>query len=308
MRVLFAGTPEFAVPALDAVVAGPHQLVGVLTQPDRPAGRGRKLVQSPIKERAVALGVPVLQPDTLKHETGRTELAALAPDVAVVAAYGLLLPRWLLELPVHGCINVHASLLPRWRGAAPIARAIQAGDAKTGITIMQMARGLDTGDMLLQQERPIEAATTAGDLHDALAAQGAALLGQALADLETGRLTGTPQNDDQANYAALLDKREARLDWSQPAAVLARNVRAFNPWPVAFSELGDQRVRIWRAEAVSGGYDARPGAVIEAAESGIDVATGEDVLRLIEVQWPGKRRLPAAEAARGRDLVGARFG
>lgn len=308
MRVVFAGTPEFALPALEAVITGAHPLVGVLTQPDRPAGRGRKLVPSPVKQRAAALGVPMLQLDSLKEPAAQAELEALAPDVVVVAAYGLLLPRWLLALPAHGCINVHASLLPRWRGAAPIARAIQAGDMETGITIMQMARGMDTGDILLQQACPIETDTTAGELHDALAEQGGRLLDETLAGLEAGRLTAVPQNDDQASYAPLLDKAEARLDWSQSAAGLARNVRAFNPWPVAFTELGDKRVRIWQAHAAAGHADAAPGTVTGTGEHGVDVATGAGTLRLTEIQWPGKRRLPAADAARGRDLVGARFG
>lgn len=308
MRILFAGTPEFALPALDAVIAGPHRLVGALTQPDRPAGRGRRSAESPVKRRARSLDVPVLQPETLKDKTVRAKIEALAPDVAVVAAYGLLLPRWLLELPAHGCINVHASLLPRWRGAAPIARAILAGDSETGVTIMQMARGMDTGDVLLQRDCPIEPGTTAGELHDTLAERGGELLGRALAELEAGRLRGVPQNDDEATYAPLLHKNEAHLDWSQPADALARAVRAFNPWPVAFAQLGDQRVRIWRAQVTSSADDAVPGTVLAAGGQGIDVAAGAGVLRLTEVQWPGKRRLPAGEAARGRDLVGVRFG
>lgn len=307
MRVLFAGTPEFALPALEAVVAGPHRLAGILTQPDRPAGRGRKAAESPVKRRAQALDAPVLQPESLKDTTTRGRIEALVPDVAVVAAYGLLLPRWLLELPAHGCINVHASLLPRWRGAAPIARAILTGDTETGVTIMQMARGMDTGDVLLQRDCPIEPGTTAGELHDALAERGGELLGRALAELEAGRLKGVPQNDDEVTYAPLLHKNEAHLDWSQPADALARAVRAFNPWPVAFAQLGDQRVRIWRTQVTSNADDAVPGTVLAAGGQGIDVAAGAGVLRLTEVQWPGKRRLPAGEAARGRDLVGARF-
>lgn len=307
MRVLFAGTPEFALPALEAVVTGSHSLVGVLTQPDRPAGRGRKPAESPVKRRARALGAPVLQPETLKDKAVRAELEALAPDVAVVAAYGLLLPRWLLALPAHGCINVHASLLPRWRGAAPIARAILAGDAETGITIMRMARGLDTGDILLQRDCPIEAETTAGELHDRLAELGGELTDRALIELADGRLSGRPQDEAEATYAPRLDKAEARLDWSQPADQLARAVRAFNPWPVAFTELDGERIRIWRARPASGAGATEPGTVLGADDQGIEVATGAGRLRLLEVQWPGKRRLPAAEAARGRDLVGRRF-
>lgn len=307
MRILFAGTPEFALPALEAAAAAPHQLVGVLTQPDRPAGRGRKLVQGPIKQRALTMGVPVLQPETLKQAGIREELEALAPEVAVVAAYGLLLPRWLLHMPAHGCINVHASLLPRWRGAAPIARAIQAGDACTGITIMQMARGLDTGDILLQKELAIAADATAGQLHDQLAEQGGVVLRQALTALAAGGLEATPQDHASASHASLLSKSEARLDWERPAAELARSVRAFNPWPVAFSELAGQRVRIWQARPIAGD-DGVPGTVVAAGDAGIDVATGDGTLRLGEVQWPGKRRIAAAEAARGRALIGTRFG
>lgn len=308
MRVLFAGTPEFALPVLEAVIAEGHELVGVLTQPDRPAGRGRKLVASPVKQRAQALNATVLQPETLKDDAVRANIEALAPDVAVVAAYGLLLPRWLLGLPRHGCINVHASLLPRWRGAAPIARAILAGDAQSGVTIMQMARGLDTGDMLLQERCPIESDTNAGELHDTLAECGGRLTTRALSELaDSGHLERTQQNEAAATYAAMLHKQEAALDWTQSASALARAVRAFNPWPVAHGELAGERVRIWQAQTVAGHNDVRPGTIVATGDTGIEVATGDGVLCLTEVQWPGKRRLSGAEAARGRDLVGACF-
>lgn len=308
MRLLFAGTPEFALPALAAAGAGGHEVVGVLTQPDRPAGRGRKLVASPVKRAALAAGVPVFQPETLKRDADlAAALAALAPDVAVVAAYGLLLPRWLLELPAHGCINVHASLLPRWRGAAPIARAILAGDQETGVTIMRMARGLDTGDMLLQRALSIGEQETAGALHDRLADLGGELLGQALAGLAAGTLTATPQDDALASYAPRLTKAEAALDWSGEAGVLARAVRAFNPWPVAHGTLDGQPLRIWQASASDAPAGTAPGTIVAAGEAGIDVACGAGVLRIAELQWPGKRRVRAAEAARGRGLVGHCF-
>lgn len=308
MRLLFAGTPEFALPSLAAAGAAGHEVVGVLTQPDRPAGRGRKLVASPVKRAALAAGVPVFQPETLKRDADlAAALAALAPDVAVVAAYGLLLPRWLLELPAHGCINVHASLLPRWRGAAPIARAILAGDQATGVTIMRMARGLDTGDMLLQRALTIGEQETAGALHDRLADLGGELLGQALAGLAAGTFTATPQDDALASYAPRLTKAEAALDWSGEAGALARAVRAFNPWPVAHGMLDGQPLRIWQASASDAPAGAPPGTIVAAGEAGIDVACGAGVLRIAELQWPGKRRVRAAEAARGRGLVGHCF-
>ncbi|MES1942621.1 methionyl-tRNA formyltransferase [Salinisphaera sp. PC39] len=308
MRIIFAGTPEFALPSLDALAASGHKLLGVLTQPDRPAGRGRRLAPSPVKRRAGSLGLPVWQPETLKNRALQDELAALRPDVMVVVAYGLLLPRAVLALPVHGCVNVHASLLPRWRGAAPIARAILAGDQETGVTIMRMNAGLDTGDILLQRDCPIDAEATAGDLHDRLAEQGATLLLEALNGLAAGRIAPVPQDDAEACYAPRLDKAEAAVDWTRPAEYLARAVRAFNPWPVAHADLDGQRVRIWRARVASGTVDAAPGTIVAAGGDGMDVATGRGQLRILELQWPGGRRIAAADAVHGRDLVGRRFG
>lgn len=307
MRLLFAGTPDFALPSLDALAASRHELLGVLTQPDRPAGRGRHLTPSPVKRRALALKLPLWQPETLKDAALLDELAALAPDAIVVAAYGLLLPRAVLELPRYGCVNVHASLLPRWRGAAPIARAILAGDSETGITIMRMNEGLDTGDILSRQACPIEPEATAGELHDRLAELGASLLLRTLDDLEAGRAAPTPQDDAAACYARRLDKSEAALDWNLSATQLARAVRAFNPWPVAHAGLNGERLRIWRARAVERQTDAAPGTILAAGGEGIDVAAGEGALRILELQWPGGRRLAAADAARGRELTGARF-
>lgn len=308
MRVVFAGTPEFALPTLDAVQASQHDLVGVLTQPDRPAGRGRRLKPSPVKSRAVELSLPVFQPERLKaNDTIIEQLESLAPDVVVVVAYGLILPRALLDLPTYGCINVHASLLPRWRGAAPIARAIEAGDARTGVTIMQMDAGLDTGGMLAARPVSIGETMTAGMLHDVLAQKGGEALVEVLDALPDG-VVRQPQDEGQASYAAMLGKVEATVDWSQPADIIARRVRAFSPWPVAHAELGGHRIRFWQAVAVGDNAFAQPGMVIAAGRDGIDVATPRGVLRVTELQLPGKRRMSAADAANGRDWTGVRFG
>lgn len=308
LRVVFAGTPEFALPTLEAIVEGPHTLVGVLSQPDRPAGRGRRLKPSPVKARALELDVPIQQPERLKrNEAAIAEFAALEADVLVVVAYGLILPPAVLELPRYGCINVHASLLPRWRGAAPIARAIQAGDSETGVTIMQMAAGLDTGPMLSVHSVPIAPGANAGDLHDELAALGGRALAEVLARLPAG-IEATPQDDQRATYAAMLDKAEAAIDWQDPAEHIARSVRAFAPWPVAHARLDGQAVRFWQADTlelpVAG---AAPGTVIAASRDGIDIATGSGVLRVTEIQLPGKRRMSAGDAANGRQWTGQRF-
>jgi methionyl-tRNA formyltransferase len=305
--VLFAGTPDFALPSLDALAASGHKLLGALTQPDRPAGRGRRPTPSPVKRRAQALELPLWQPETLDDPALLKELRALAPEVIAVVAYGLLLPRAVLDLPVRGCVNVHASLLPRWRGAAPIARAILAGDRETGVTIMRMDAGLDTGDILLQRDCPIEPGATAGELHDALAERGASLLLQALNELESGRIAPVPQDDTQACYARRLNKAEAALDWTRPADYLARAVRAFNPWPVAHTGLDGERVRIWRTRVGPVRVHVPPGTILAAGNDGIDVATGAGTLRILELQWPGGRRLAAADAVHGRELAGRRF-
>ncbi|MES1955593.1 methionyl-tRNA formyltransferase [Salinisphaera hydrothermalis] len=308
MRIVFAGTPEFALPTLQAIADSGHELVAVFTQPDRPAGRGRKLKPSPVKAAALDLGLPVFQPEKLKKNAEALEqLAALEPDVMVVVAYGLILPKAVLELPTYGCLNVHASLLPRWRGAAPIARAIEAGDAETGVTIMQMDVGLDTGDMLAVRRWPIDETTTAGALHDALAAQGGAALVEVLDALPDG-LKPEPQDDAKATYAAMLDKAEAAVDWSQPAMRIARLVRAFSPWPVVHAELDGDRVRFWQAVSRNTSAAAEPGTVVAVGRDGIDIATVDGILRVTELQLPGKRRMSAADAANGRDWIGTRFG
>jgi methionyl-tRNA formyltransferase len=307
MNIVFAGTPDFAVPCLDAVAASGHRLVGVLTQPDRPAGRGRKLAASPVKQRAQALGVPVQQPESLKNADAFAELAALESDLMVVVAYGLLLPKKVLALPQHGCINVHASLLPRWRGAAPIARAILAGDSETGVTLMQMEAGLDTGPMIVRRAVPIDTDTTAGELHDTLAELGARELAELLGRLPDG-ISAEPQDDAQACYACRLEKGEAAIDWRLRADEIARAVRAFVPWPVAHARLDGQPVRFWRTSAAPAvDTDAAPGTVVAASAKGIDIATGAGTLRVQELQLPGKKRMDAVAAVNGRDWVGCRF-
>ncbi|HKY92948.1 MAG TPA: methionyl-tRNA formyltransferase [Nevskiaceae bacterium] len=311
MRLVFAGTPEFSVPALDALHAAGHAIVGVYTQPDRPAGRGRKLTPSPVAERATALGLPVFKPEKLRgNEQALAELRGLSPDVMVVVAYGLILPQAVLDIPRHGCLNIHASLLPRWRGAAPLQRAILAGDAETGVTIMQMDAGLDTGPMLLKEAVPITPETTAADLHDALAALGGRLIAQALARLERGDLPPTPQPADGATYAGKLTKEEAQLDWSSDAAALVRAIHAYNPAPGAWSELGGERVKLLRAEAglgTSGPLGVEPGTIVRAADDGLVVATGAGLLRVRELQRPGGRPAGALAAFGGKAPVGAKF-
>ena len=305
LRLVFAGTPEFAVPSLDAVLAGGDRLLAVYTQPDRPAGRGRQPQPSPVKQRAVAAGIEVRQPASLRDPSVQQALADLEPDLMIVVAYGLLLPRKVLAIPRHGCWNVHASLLPRWRGAAPIQRAIEAGDAETGVCLMQMEIGLDTGPVLASRATPIRPDEDAGSLHDRLAASGAALLAEGLAALRAGApLQPHPQPEDGVVYAHKLDKAEARLDWQQPAEVLARKVRAFRPWPVAEVELGGERLRIHACEVVEG--SGRPGELLAAPRGELRVACGQAALRLLRVQRPGGRVIAAADLLNARrDLAAA---
>lgn len=306
MKLIFAGTPHFAAAALQALLDAGHQVVAVLTQPDRPAGRGMQLQPSPVKQLALQHGLPVLQPLTLKHAEIQQELAALNAEVMVVAAYGLILPQIVLDTPRFGCLNIHASLLPRWRGAAPIQRAILAGDTETGITIMQMDAGLDTGDMLLKTRCPITAADTAQTLHDTLAAQGAEAIVTALARLPD--LKREVQNTDLATYAAKLNKAEAQLDWSQDAEQLARAVRGYNPVPVANSLCKDTAIKLWQA-SVRSNLGGIPGTVLAAGKDGIVVACGKGALNLEVLQRPGGKALPAAQFLQGFPLqVGDRFG
>lgn len=297
MRIVFAGTPEFAAESLAALLASPHQVIAVLTQPDRPAGRGRALQPSPVKALAVQHGIPVLQPETLKGTEIRDELAALAADVMVVVAYGLIIPRDVLALPRLGCINVHGSLLPRWRGAAPIQRAIAAGDDETGVGIMQMEAGLDTGPVLLEVRTPITPEDTGGSLHDRLAGLGAQALVQALADLESLQNKALSQPEVGITYAHKLTKEEAQLDWNKSAAELALQVRAFNPWPVSWVPRPEGPMRVWAATAANG--TGQPGSVLAVSAAGIEVACGQGSLLLTQIQLPGKKSLPVADLLRG---------
>ena len=299
MRIVFAGTPDFAATALKALLAAGHTVVGVYSQPDRPAGRGRKLMPSPVKQVALDAGLPVFQPDSLKPDDAQQELAALNPDVMIVAAYGLILPKAVLDIPTHGCLNIHASLLPRWRGAAPIQRAIAAGDRETGITIMQMDVGLDTGDMLLKTSTPIRPDDTGGRLHDRLAEMGGSAIVEALTSLSKGELTGEAQNDDEANYAHKLSKEEGHIDWTRSAPEIERLIRAFNPWPGTFTDLGDQRIRIHQAEALAQSSDKSPGTVLRREREGIDIACGTGSLRVTSVQLPGTRALSVNDLING---------
>jgi len=307
MRIVFAGTPEFAVSSLRAA-ARHHEVVAVYTQPDRPAGRGRGLAPSPVKLEAVARGIPVYQPESLKGEAAQQQLRELQPDLMVVVAYGLILPKAVLAIPTHGCWNVHASLLPRWRGAEPIQRAIQAGDAKTGVCLMQMEAGLDTGPVLLHQELPIAATDTGGQLHDKLAELGAQVLSDGLGLLRAGiKPIARPQPEQGVTYAHKLDKAEARLDWAQDAGALARTVRAFNPWPIAEATLAGERVRIHGAVALEADHGQAPGTVLAAGRDGIDIACGQGALRLRVLQREGGKAITAADYLNARrDLrVGA---
>jgi methionyl-tRNA formyltransferase len=298
LRIVFAGTPEFAAESLAALLASSHQVIAVLTQPDRPAGRGRALQPSPVKALALEHGVPVLQPENLKGEAVFYELAALAADVMVVVAYGLIIPRDILSLPRLGCINVHGSLLPRWRGAAPIQRAIAAGDDETGVGIMQMEAGLDTGPVLLEARTAISPDDTGGSLHDRLAGLGARALVQALADLESLQNKATPQPEAGVTYAHKLTKEEAQLDWAKPASQLAREVRAFNPWPVSWVPRPQGPMRVLAATLAAGA--GQPGQILSVSPAGIEVACAEGSLLLTRIQLPGKKPLPVADLLRGR--------
>jgi methionyl-tRNA formyltransferase len=315
MKIAFAGTPDFARVALAALRAAGFEVVLVLTQPDRPAGRGMKLQASPVKALAVEAGIRVAQPRSLRLDgkfpddalAAQRELLAAQPDVILVAAYGLILPTWVLELPRLGCLNIHASLLPRWRGAAPIHRAIEAGDAQTGVTIMQMDAGLDTGAMLLAETVPIAADDSTATLHDRLAALGGRLIVEALELAACGGLVATPQPAEGVTYAHKIEKTEAAIDWRQSAAAIERRLRAFDPFPGASTELGELSLKCWRAESVVG--QGAPGQVLAVGEAGITVACGDAALRLTELQRPGGKRLSARQFLQGTPIeVGAVLG
>lgn len=298
MRIVFAGTPEFAAQHLQALLDAGREIVAVYTQPDRPAGRGQKLAPSPVKQLALLHGIAVYQPQTLRDPAAQTELAALTPDLMVVVAYGLILPQVVLDTPRLGCINSHASLLPRWRGAAPIQRAIEAGDASSGVTVMQMEAGLDTGPMLLKVTTTITAEDTGGSLHDRLATLGSQAVVEAVTKLAAGELRGEVQDDSLATYAHKLNKDEARLDWSRPAVELERLVRAFNPWPICHSTLNGEALKIHAAQLGVG--QGTPGSVLAADKSGLTVACGEGALRLTRLQLPGGKPLSFADLYNSR--------
>jgi methionyl-tRNA formyltransferase len=305
VKIIFAGTPHFAAQALEAL-RHEHQIVSVLTQPDRPSGRGMQLVASPVKQCAVAHGIPVLQPVTLKTEAAQQEITALNADVMVVAAYGLILPKAVLELPRYGCLNIHASLLPRWRGAAPIQRAIQAGDIATGITIMQMDVGLDTGDMLLRKTCSITATDNATTLHDKLADIGASSILDVLRLLQAQQLQPVKQNDADASYAAKLLKPEAQIDWQQDAQIIERTIRAFNPFPVCQSNLQGITIKVWQASLCEG--QGEPGTVLAVNKQGVVVACGKGALCLEMLQRPGSKAQPVTQFLQAMPIsVGDQF-
>lgn len=306
MNIVFAGTPEFAASSLKALQRANHNIVAVYTQPDRPAGRGRKLQVGPVKQLALDSGLDIYQPISLKAQNEADQLAALKPDVMIVVAYGLILPAAILKIPKLGCLNVHASLLPRWRGAAPIQRAIEAGDQTTGVTIMQMEAGLDTGPMLLKVDTEIQPDDNASTLHDRLAELGAEALIRSLEKLEKGGLTATKQDDSAASYATKLTKTEADIDWSEAAAVIERKARAFNPWPMLSTQWRGKRLRILQVSTADtdGEDNARktPGSVCDISETGFTVATGDGELLVKRVQLEGKKPQSAAEFLNGHAL------
>ena len=310
MKIIFAGTPDFSVVALQRLLDSKHEIIAVYTQPDRPAGRGRKLTASPVKALALEYDIPVYQPLSLKDEAAQQELIELQADIMIVVAYGLILPEIILSAPKYGCLNIHASVLPRWRGAAPIQRAILAADQATGVTIMQMDKGLDTGDMLLIKPCDIDAGDTASSLHDQLAAMGGTAIMQTLADIEAHRLQPQVQDDAQATYAHKLDKQEARIDWHQDAADIVRKIQAFNSWPVAYTHYNGKSLRLWQAylpEHETHSNNSQYGEVIAESSDGIDIQAENGVVRIIELQMPGKKRIMVKDFINGQSLMGARL-
>lgn len=302
MRIVFAGTPDFAVPPLQALIESEHSVVGVFTQPDRPSGRGRKLTPSPVKRLALEAGIEVFQPESLKAEDQRAPLKALRPDLLVVVAYGLILPQAVIDLPPLGCINIHASLLPRWRGASPIQHAVLSGDSESGVTLMFIEPRLDAGPMLLKKKTPITAEDTAGDLHDRLARLGAEALVELMPCLAAGSCVAERQDDAQATYAGKISKEDAVLDWQLPALELARRVMAYNPWPVAETLYNGQALRVWRARAIETPTDAPPGTLL-VNKSGLEVATGKGRLDILELQLPGGKRISARDFLNAKPML-----
>lgn len=298
LRIVFAGTPDFAAQHLDALIQSHHDVIAVYSQPDRPAGRGKKLKASEVKQLALTHDIPVYQPENFKSDEAKQQLADLDADIMIVVAYGLLLPKAVLETPKLGCINVHGSILPRWRGAAPIQRAIWAGDAETGVTIMQMDEGLDTGDMISIATCPIEAHDTSASLYSKLAELGPTALIDTLATIADGTANAEKQNDKLANYAKKLSKDEANIDWQMPAQQIERNIRAFNPWPICFTQMQGNTVKIYAAELVN--LDGNVGEVLAADKTGITVATGEGALKITQLQPQGKKPMSVQDFLNGR--------
>ncbi|WP_421223445.1 methionyl-tRNA formyltransferase [Aeromonas enteropelogenes] len=300
LKLIFAGTPDFAARHLAALLSSDHEVVAVYTQPDKPAGRGQKLTASPVKALALAHNLPVYQPASLRNEEAQAELASLGADLMVVVAYGLILPKAVLDTPRLGCINVHGSLLPRWRGAAPIQRAIWAGDAETGVTIMQMDVGLDTGAMIRKVSCPIAADETSTSLYDKLAELGPQALVDTVDVMAAGNTTAEPQDDALANYAQKLSKEEARIDWTMDAVAIERCIRAFNPWPISWCEVAGQTIKVWQAEVIEHEHGQSAGTLLKADKQGIDIATGKGVLRLLTLQPPGKKAMSVTDLLNSR--------
>ncbi|EKO3515009.1 methionyl-tRNA formyltransferase [Vibrio fluvialis] len=300
LRIVFAGTPDFAARHLAALLSSEHEVIAVYTQPDRPAGRGKKLTASPVKNLALEHNIPVYQPENFKSDEAKQELAALNADIMVVVAYGLLLPKAVLDTPKLGCINVHGSILPRWRGAAPIQRSIWAGDSETGVTIMQMDVGLDTGDMLKISTLPIEASDTSGSMYDKLAELGPQALVECLSDIAQGTAVAVKQDDALANYAQKLSKEEAKIDWTLSAQAIERCVRAFNPWPMSHFAVADNQIKVWQARVEAGSSNQAAGTILKADKTGIYVATGAEILVLESLQIPGKKALPVQDILNAR--------